>query len=652
MRFKKGFGRVKPAVWGLLGLLVALAVLGAFTLGSSRSPSSYWQAEYLSEPQPATAIVELTYRKDAEGEKVALDEIWMHVGAVDVAADAEAAVKFSYAQSATSTTWYSSSIGNCTLPPLSGADAADRTRFAWLRMKDDIGLSVYYSHIKIEIKCDMAVNEVAFVDENGDLMGIAVVSPDMEKDADGKATEKPLAHNQSAIADEQDGFRYADSRLNSLSAAESRSVLSAWNILKGKGYTLDETVPPLGQMFIAAGVGVFGANTLGARIVPFLFGVGLVVLLFFFGKKLLKSEWYGLLFAALYVLSGLGYAMMITSSAAVIAAFFVVLAFYFLYEFYLFGIDVSRKFASVAPLLLSAVFFAAALMTRLQSVYALIGLVALFACALVRQYNAHRARLSRAEGEDAVREEGKTYRARLLLSAGSFVAAYAVAIAALTVLCYGIVLRPYGLYYGTRNLFSAIGKNLGGMLGRGYAAGATVNAAGWAVNFSRETLFASSAAEGFTNAAYAFSNIALLALAMASFLYVTAFVIVCAAKKNADEAEQAYRKAVLRPYFALLCGFVSCFLPFVFLARAGQTHFLAAQIFYIGFILLAVKSAEFFRGKPLFRVRGKEIAAVDIAVWALLAVVAVFFALMLSGIAGFTLSDKAARSLFLWFSRG
>ncbi|MDT2263872.1 hypothetical protein P7H12_10120 [Paenibacillus larvae] len=51
----------------------------------------------------------------------------------------------------------------------------------------------------------------------------------------------------------------------------------------------ESTHPPLGKIFISAGIWLFGMNPLGWRIVGTLFGVGMIPLMYAFGKRLLAD---------------------------------------------------------------------------------------------------------------------------------------------------------------------------------------------------------------------------------------------------------------------------------------------------------------------------------------------------------------------------
>ena len=659
MSFKQAMKKVKPYVWGLIAVLFATVFMGAFTLGSTKSPDSYWQTNFVMANQPATAVIEFVPNKDADEVPVALNQIWVNLGAVDSDPDQSIKLKFWYGSSSSSQP-YSAALGEVELSNLTvDGKEGNPSLYRWVVVKDKIELNKNYTFVKLTVEGDIVINEIAFIDKDGKQMELKVHRADTvdtgKVDEKGNAITKSAKHNQECLIDEQGSFDIKNSRLHVLSGREALAVSSAWNMLKGKGYVIDETVPPLGQMLTAIGVGIFGANTLGARFIPFLFGLATIMVLFAFGKKLFKNGWYGVLFAGLYVLSGLGLGMMITSSTATIFTFFIVLAFYFAYEFYCYGIDYSHKFASVTPLILTGIFFAVAFMTDLRAVYALPGLVAVFALTLVRQYRAYKIR----KENDAANADKQTavYKNKLLLSVGSFVGALALGMFVLTVLVYGIVIKPYGLYYGETSLFGVIGASLGGMLSRataiGDAAGSATNAFGWLINFKAQPVFLSTAADGYVNTAYAFSNLFTLILALVSFLYLTATVIANVVCKNKiSEAKKAAFGETLRTYLTLLCGFASMLILSAVTKASPVSNFLPVSVFYLGFVVLAAKTLIEDCKKPLFAVKGFTVTVGKLATYVLIAVSVIFFALMFSGIAGCTVTSKTANALYLWFVRG
>jgi dolichyl-phosphate-mannose-protein mannosyltransferase len=63
--------------------------------------------------------------------------------------------------------------------------------------------------------------------------------------------------------------------------------------------------PPLGKLMIAAGIAVFGNTGIGWRIVPVIFGIGLVILSALLGRELTKNRYAFLLAPILFSLDGL-----------------------------------------------------------------------------------------------------------------------------------------------------------------------------------------------------------------------------------------------------------------------------------------------------------------------------------------------------------
>lgn len=89
--------------------------------------------------------------------------------------------------------------------------------------------------------------------------------------------------------------------------------------------------PPLGKWLISLGLMTFGPqNAIGWRIVPALFGIGLVVLLMFTAKRLLGSHSAATLAGFLLAIDGHAIVLSRTALLDGFLAFFVLLAFYFL----------------------------------------------------------------------------------------------------------------------------------------------------------------------------------------------------------------------------------------------------------------------------------------------------------------------------------
>ncbi|MDO8487730.1 MAG: phospholipid carrier-dependent glycosyltransferase [bacterium] len=87
------------------------------------------------------------------------------------------------------------------------------------------------------------------------------------------------------------------------------------------------THPPLAKLMAAVGILTFGDNEFGWRVVNALVGVGIIYLVYWLGKNLLRSEPWALLAAGLASLDGLLLAQSRINMNDIVATFFVLLVF-------------------------------------------------------------------------------------------------------------------------------------------------------------------------------------------------------------------------------------------------------------------------------------------------------------------------------------
>ena len=141
MSFKQAIKKVKPYVWGLVAVLIATIFMGAFTLGSTKSPDSYWQTNFVMANKPATAVIEFVPNKDVDEVPVALNQIWVNLGAVDSDPDQPIKLKFWYGTSSSSQP-YSAALGEVELPNLIVDGKAGKSNlYRWVLVKDKIEIN-------------------------------------------------------------------------------------------------------------------------------------------------------------------------------------------------------------------------------------------------------------------------------------------------------------------------------------------------------------------------------------------------------------------------------------------------------------------------------------------------------------------------------
>lgn len=165
-----------------------------------------------------------------------------------------------------------------------------------------------------EAKGAVALNEMAFFDEGGNLLEVTA-SKGGEKlvDEQGTVPESPGYFN-GMIFDEIYHARTAYEHIHNLSVYE-------W------------THPPLGKLIIAVGILIFGMNPFGWRIMGALFGIAMVPIVYVFGKRLFKRTDYALLAAGLWAFDCMHFTQTRIATIDVYGVFFILLMFLFMYEY-------------------------------------------------------------------------------------------------------------------------------------------------------------------------------------------------------------------------------------------------------------------------------------------------------------------------------
>jgi len=145
--------------------------------------------------------------------------------------------------------------------------------------------------------------------------------------------------------------------------------------------------PPLGKVMIMAGIAVFGMNPFGWRVVPALFGIGLVVIFYIFAKRVFKRTSFAAFATVLFASDGMLFVQSRFSTLDSIAVFFIVLMAYWMYRYceMNFFTDGLRK--TMVPLGMCGISFGLGVSTKWIGVYAGIGLAVMFFISLYDRYS-------------------------------------------------------------------------------------------------------------------------------------------------------------------------------------------------------------------------------------------------------------------------
>lgn len=99
--------------------------------------------------------------------------------------------------------------------------------------------------------------------------------------------------------DEQDEFEGRASAMNGTYFDEIYHGRTAYEMIH-KLYCYENTHPPLGKIFIACGVLMFGMNPFGWRFMGTLFGVFMVPIIYLFAKRFFNKEWISIVTTLLF----------------------------------------------------------------------------------------------------------------------------------------------------------------------------------------------------------------------------------------------------------------------------------------------------------------------------------------------------------------
>ena len=330
-------------------------------------------------------------------------------------------MEFRYASKSSSSTptFSSSTLGTVKLGNVYVSDAEDAkgTNYDWVKVFDltesGKSLSTSYSLIRLTVKTEMLVNEVVFVDTEGNIIPAYLTEKSVKTfftDAQWPYYRDLFTRNDhtkkygksgdpTRLTDAQDNYADGNTAYTDFTQDEKYTLMQIDDILLGKmvveGTFHSQTdFGPFSVLLPMLGTLIFGMSPFGLRIFSVLCAAAMIVFVYLLGKRLFKSSGFGFMFACFAALGGLALTVGRLGLAYSMIALFAVAAYYFMFRFYEDGISKERPVKSAANVLISGIFFAFAFATDPKAVFALIGLAALFVVGWVRVYREGKAELS------------------------------------------------------------------------------------------------------------------------------------------------------------------------------------------------------------------------------------------------------------------
>lgn len=163
-----------------------------------------------------------------------------------------------------------------------------------------------------------------------------------------------------------------------------------------KIWPYENTHPPLGKLIIALGIKIFGMTPFGWRFFGTLFGVMLIPLMYIFAKKLFKRNDLALLGAFLIGIDFMRFAHSRIATIDIYVVFFIVLMYYFMYDFYSLKLNEATLWRQLRPLLLCGISTGLACAAKWIGIYAIAGIAILFFIKIIRTCLEDRSFIKRA----------------------------------------------------------------------------------------------------------------------------------------------------------------------------------------------------------------------------------------------------------------
>lgn len=695
------------SVWSKIFAVAAAVVFffGIFTIGAFNGTGSSVTLEPESE-------ITIAYRLSYESGQV-LDGVYINVGTVYESPGGSSSTSTSQVRA-----YYGSSGSSSSAAALSStayianiystntsSTYKNNANYNWLALStgNDYTYSeapyVYFTFASN--RAAVQLNEVAFVDADGDTIDASVFSSgcvgltsetieDLDKTLDAQFFFHP-----------SDSFRYTFTYDEEYILESVRGIELGSSVVENYEYTMSTDYNSLGILIYALFYWIFGRSTFGLRLPSFLSAFGVFLLLYFFGRKLFKSDKWGFVLAASFGIGGTLFGVGRIGTPMMLAIFLVLLSIWFMYRFYAKGIDSARPIQTALPILWSGLCTAGAFCVQTLAVFPCLVSLVLFVCGLLRLAKHRGYQISKVEhaakqaaraerraaakhaadtaeksGQEASPEAGpkqqpapasagtsvhsdtegeirridRDYYYKLRISFAFFLCTFLSAIVFMA-LAGAFTNGAFARYYDETNFFAFLGYGITQCFSVGdispLTSGNSITSFSWFFSMKGATV-----AVGDSSMINLQINVLMAYAAAVAFVFSTAYVIVGLVK--GQMGDKRFRQ-VLRAYVGMGVGMIASVLPYAAVSDASSAQSGLFSLFYLSFIVLAFFIMEGHRreepaGLSGPRGRAKRIHADTVALIVLFVLFAAVFILSWPMTFGWSIGTTATNIMFNWMS--
>ena len=647
--FMKSF--LKKNIWVVMTFVLGVVFVSASIagLGNFAAPSTYYQTGNLDKVEYSDAVFYSVSYSDGNE----MDSVWINLGGPD------------HSSGGNSVTFYTGFAAGDSgrysyITKTFDNDADSMIPGGWVKLCSDVTYSTR-NYLYIATKSTVKINEVAFVGKNdkgvktllkatplasGGKNGLYTSfkeSAEINKDDDGKA----LAN---LLVDEQNKFdinRISDDKYNNdkrtvFTESESYTLDGIRDLYAGRGTFVDKTVNPAAQYLMGLGVLVFGANTVGLRIVPLLFTLGTLAMLFLFGKLAFNKDVFGFLFAFLFATGGFSLGFATLGAADALMSFFIVCTAFSVYKFCRKGISSKNPSKGLVNIMIGGMAYALAMLCKTKALYFAPVFAAMLVFGLIRQYLAYKARRAEKEFSEAEKELcRREYIHKAATTISIIVCGFVIVPFILIMVLFLVGYPTYSAAYSDTVVFVYALKHFtSGFTAINATSYDTLNSTGvlgWVVNQSVTVVGENK---------YIFGNIVVSFLNLFSILYCGGYLLLSVAERGKNRFDAGKKMGLVFPYiFFVSMWLIGWLINFVGSDSAVGGYY-TASIFASGTVVTLINALSSEKSLKKFVCMGKEITLAQIATATVLLAVAAAFILAVPALTGIS----APAALFTWNS--
>jgi dolichyl-phosphate-mannose-protein mannosyltransferase len=265
----------------------------------------------------------------------------------------------------------------------------------WHMVTSGATFSDYYKWNEISIRQQTQYIRVDFNESSSEpiIAEVAVTNSDNQQitipNINNLESENPNVHN---LIDEQDKVQLPSTYMSRTYFDEIYFVRTAEQYLHLQS-PYEWTHPPLGKLFQAGGIVMFGFNPFGWRFMGVIFATLMIPIMYLLGKKLFGTWIGGFASAFLLTFDFMHFVMARIGTVDTYLVFFSLVSQLF---FVVYLMDVLKKGwkASTLPLFLVVVFFALSFSTKWVALYGAVGMLALLVVLRIRDISQIKDRLA------------------------------------------------------------------------------------------------------------------------------------------------------------------------------------------------------------------------------------------------------------------